>query len=139
MIPLQDLPANRSPASLTAGSFLEPGAATAWMRMSVPLVAGEEITPLRWVLTAADSGNGVSVALDFHRYVFINADFIVGLYRSPVGEWVCLDARSVVDGAGIGLAGTVLHDERGQLARRLTPCTWSCAAVTACGATSAHR
>ncbi|MEV6839608.1 thioesterase family protein [Streptomyces sp. NPDC051133] len=98
-----------------AGSFLEPGPATAWMRMRVPLVAGEGIAPLSRVLTAADSGNGVSAELDFRRYVFINADLTVSLHRHPEGEWVCLDARTMVDGAGIGLAASALHDEKGPL------------------------
>jgi hypothetical protein len=100
-----------------AGSFLESGPATAWMRMRVPLIAGEEITPLSRVLTAADSGNGVSAELDFHRYVFINADLTVSLHRHPEGEWVCLDARTMVDTAGIGLAESALHDEKGPLGR----------------------
>ncbi|MEU7427525.1 thioesterase family protein [Streptomyces sp. NPDC040750] len=100
-----------------AGSFLEPGPATAWMRMRVPLVAGEAVTPLSRVLTAADSGNGVGSALDFHRYVFVNADLTVSLHRHPEGEWVCLDARTMVDGAGIGLAESALHDEKGPLGR----------------------
>ncbi|MFJ3231186.1 thioesterase family protein [Streptomyces sp. NPDC086787] len=100
-----------------AGSFLEPGPATAWMRMRVPLIAGEEITPLSRVLTAADSGNGVSATLDFQRYVFVNADLTVSLHRHPEGEWVCLDARTMVDGAGIGLAESALHDEKGPLGR----------------------
>ncbi|MGH3101114.1 MAG: thioesterase family protein, partial [Thermoleophilia bacterium] len=42
-----------------AGSFLEPGPATAWMRMRHPLVPGEAPSPLCRVLVAADSGNGV--------------------------------------------------------------------------------
>lgn len=100
-----------------AGSFLEPGPATAWLRMRIPLIAGEETTPLSRVLTAADSGNGVSAELDFHRYVFINPDLTVSLHRHPEGEWVCLNARTVVDGAGIGLAESALHDEKGPLGR----------------------
>ncbi|MFK4145209.1 thioesterase family protein [Streptomyces sp. NPDC004065] len=104
-------------ARFAAGSFLEPGPATAWMRMRVPLVAGEEITPLSRVLTAADSGNGVSAELDFGRYVFVNADLTVSLHRHPEGEWVCLDARTMVDGAGIGLAESALHDEKGPIGR----------------------
>ncbi|WP_460072564.1 thioesterase family protein [Streptomyces sp. YKOK-I1] len=100
-----------------AGSFLEPGPAKAWMRMRVPLVAGEEITPLSRVLIAADSGNGVSAELDFHRYVFINTDLTVGVHRHPEGEWVCLDARTMVDASGIGLAESALHDEKGPLGR----------------------
>jgi hypothetical protein len=38
------------------GGFREAGPATVWMRMKVPLVAGEEPTPLVRVLVAADSG-----------------------------------------------------------------------------------
>lgn len=69
------------------------------------------------MLTAADSGNGVSAALDFHRYVFVNADLTVSLHRHPEGDWVCLDARTMVDGGGVGLAESALHDTKGPLGR----------------------
>src|SRR5213078_3746525 len=46
------------------GSFIEPGPALVWMRALHPLVAGEEPSPLQQVLVVADSGNGVSGALD---------------------------------------------------------------------------
>ena len=101
----------------SAGSFVEPGPATAWMRMRVPLVAGEEPSPLSRVLVAADSGNGVSSVLDFQKYVFVNPDLTVHLVRYPAGEWVCLNAATSIDGDGIGLADTGLHDEQGQLGR----------------------
>ena len=97
------------------GGFLEPGPATVWMRMRVPLVAGEEPTPLQRVLVAADSGNGVSAALDWRRYLFINTDLSVHLLRPPDGEWVCLDAVTRVD--GLGLTETELWDERGRIGR----------------------
>lgn len=99
------------------GSFAEQGPATCWMRMRVPLVAGEEPLPLDRVLTAADSGNGVSNVLDFGRHLFVNADLTVHLHRHPVGEWVCLEARTSVDAAGVGLADTRLHDEKGPIGR----------------------
>ncbi|MEV6107719.1 thioesterase family protein [Streptomyces sp. NPDC051940] len=101
----------------TSGAFLELGPATAWFRMRLPLVAGEEIRPLSRVLTAADSGNGISAAVDFSRYVFVNADLTVNVHRHPQGDWVCVDARTSVDGAGIGLAEAGLHDEKGPLGR----------------------
>jgi Thioesterase-like superfamily len=100
-----------------AGSFLDAGPATAWMRMRVPLVEGEEPSPLTRVLVAADSGNGVSNVLDFGRYLFVNTDLTVHLLRYPAGEWVCLDAATAIDSAGIGLADTALHDERGRIGR----------------------
>ena len=99
--------------------FLELGPATVWMRMRHPLVAGEEPTPLQRVLTAADSGNGVSATLDLARYIFINVDLSVHLHRLPAGEWVCLDAITVPEPNGVGLADTALHDERGPIGRAL--------------------
>jgi acyl-Coa thioesterase superfamily protein/acyl-CoA thioesterase superfamily protein len=98
-----------------SGSFIEPGPAVAWMRMRHPLVTGEDPSPLQRVLVAADSGNGVSAPLDFRRFVFVNVDLTVHLARMPVGEWVCLDAATTPEPSGVGLTGTVLHDEDGPI------------------------
>ena len=100
-----------------AGAFLEPGPATVWMRMRQPLVAGEDPTPLQRVLVAADSGNGVSATLDWCRHLFINVDLTVHLHRMPAGEWVCLDAITIPEPTGIGIADTALYDERGPIGR----------------------
>lgn len=100
-----------------SGEFLAPGPATAWMRMLVPLVEGEEPSALDRVLVAADAGNGVSGPLDYRRYVFINADLSVALRRPPDGEWVCLDAVTNAEPDGVGLTDTRLHDERGPIGR----------------------
>ena len=97
------------------GGFIEPGPAQAWMRMRHPLVAGEVPTPLQRVLTAADSGNGVSSTLDWSRYLFINVDLSVHLVRLPHGEWVGLDAITIPEPTGIGITDTALFDERGPL------------------------
>ncbi len=101
------------------GGFRELGPATVWMRMRQPLVAGEEPSPLQRLLAAADSGNGVSATLDLAGHLFINVDLTVHLIRLPVGEWVCLDAITVPDAAGVGLADSALHDEHGPLGRAL--------------------
>jgi hypothetical protein len=104
-------------ARFTSGSFLDRGPATCWLRMRVPLVAGEKTAPLDRVLVAADSGNGVSNVLDFSAHLFVNPDLTVHLHRHPAGEWVCLDARTTVDPCGVGMAETVLHDEEGPIGR----------------------
>ena len=104
-----------------AGSFLELGPATVWMRMRHPLVPGEPPSPLCRVLIAADSGNGVSAALDFRAWRFVNPDLTVYLLRYPAGEWVALEA-STTAADGIGLADTTLHDEQG-------PIGWSAQAL----------
>ncbi|MDJ0384118.1 thioesterase family protein [Streptomyces sp. G-G2] len=101
----------------TEGTFVEPGPGTCWMRMRVPLVVGEETRPLDRVLVAADSGNGVGAVLDIAKYLFVNGDLTVHLHRHPVGEWVCVQARTSVDPGGIGLADSRLHDEEGPIGR----------------------
>lgn len=99
------------------GGFLEPGPATAWARMRLPLVEDEEVTPLSRVLVLADSGNGISSAVDFSRWLFINPDLTVYLHRLPRDEWVCLDAQTTVEPNGIGLASSVLADQTGVIGR----------------------
>jgi hypothetical protein len=101
------------------GSFREPGPGTAWIRMTAPLVEGETPSPLERVLTVADSGNGVSAALDHNRYVFVNTDLTVLLHREAEGEWIALDSETVVEPEGVGMTTTVLHDRRGPLGRAL--------------------
>lgn len=93
------------------------GALAAWMRMRVPLVAGEEPTPLQRVVCAADSGGGISKVLDIDRYTFMNADLSIHVHREPVGEWICLDARTTPQDDGVGIADTALLDIRGPIGR----------------------
>jgi hypothetical protein len=101
------------------GSFRKPGPAVAWLKMSVPLLPGEEPSPLVRVLVAADSANGVSCALDPREYVFVNTDLNVFLHRAPEGEWVGMDSRTILDPSGVGLTETVLHDRSGSVGRAL--------------------
>jgi len=99
------------------GGFDQPGPAAAWLRMRHPLVAGEPVTPLVRALIAADSGNGISGALPFGSWLYVNPDLTVSLHRHPVGEWVCPDATTTVDPAGIGLALSTLSDRGGAFGR----------------------
>src|SRR4051794_41079596 len=100
------------------GSFGEPGPATDWIRLRVPLVAGEETSPLCRVAAAADFGNGISWVLSRNDgYGFINPDLTIYLHRYPVGEWVCLDAATYVGPHGTGLAESQLFDAQGPIGR----------------------
>jgi Thioesterase-like superfamily len=92
------------------------GRAAAWMRLRVPLVLGEAPSPAQRVLTVADSGSGVGAAFDPFRLVpFINADLTVSLHRLPDGDWIGLDAATVLESHGIGLTRTGLYDELGPI------------------------
>lgn len=109
-----DLVENR----LVEGRFFQ-GPCTAWFRLKYPLVAGEGASPYQRVAVAADSGNGISAVLDIQAYLFVNSDLTIHLLRRPVGEWVCLQARTALGGHGGGLAESVLYDEAGLIGRAM--------------------
>ena len=101
------------------GQFAARGPATVWVRLAVPVVPGEEPTPLQRVAAAADFGNGVSSELDFGDYLFINPDLTVYLHRPAIGEWVCIDSSTRIGVPGVGLAQCALWDVHGPLGRSL--------------------
>jgi len=105
---------------MVVGGFDERGPAIDWIRLNQPLVAGEPTSPLCRVLAAADFGNGISSVLSrADGFSFINPDLTVYLHRDPVGEWICLDARTQVSATGIGMAESALWDEQGPIGRSL--------------------
>jgi hypothetical protein len=109
--------AGELPEQDTASNHIPSGAATVWMRLRHPLLADELLTPLARVVATSDFGNGVAAVLPFDRYVFINADLTISLDRRPHGEWVALQARTLLHPDGIGWAESVLHDELGPVGR----------------------
>ena len=98
---------------VAGGSLTAPGPAAVWSRMRYPLVPDEEPSPLERVLATADSGNGVSWELDLGRWHFINPELTVHLHREASGEWICLDAQTMISTGGAGLATSVLSDLTG--------------------------
>jgi hypothetical protein len=98
-----------------AGSWSQPGPATAWGRLRIPLVDGEEPSGLQRLMVLADCGNGVSSALPIADWLFINPDLTVHLSRYPRGEWMCIDAATTVDPQGFGVAVSTLYDADGRV------------------------
>jgi acyl-coenzyme A thioesterase PaaI-like protein len=94
------------------------GRATVWFRLRVPVVAGEETSPLMRVAAAADFGNGISAVVDWDGgWMFINPDLTIHLSRYPRGEWVALEAVTHGSDDGIGFAESGLYDEDGRIGR----------------------
>lgn len=89
------------------------GPGTAWFRLARPVVGDEAPSPAMIAAAAADFGNGISQVLSFEGWLFINTDLTVQLFRPPSGEWVAVEARTVVQPGGVGLALSTLHDEEG--------------------------
>lgn len=93
------------------------GPARVWMRLRHPLLPGEPAGALARLAATADFGNGVGAELPFSSFLFINADLTIHLHRLPVGEWIGLDARTLLRADGTGLAESVLHDLEGPVGR----------------------
>lgn len=112
MIGYQDLIESR----IAEGAMFS-GPSAVWFRMRYPLVAGEQTSALQRVAVAADSGNGISAILDWSRYIFVNSDLTINLLRQAEGEWICIDARTLLGPNGGGLAEARIFDAQGLIGR----------------------
>jgi len=99
--------------SFVDGQFDRSGPATVWTRVRVPLVEGEGITPLGRLLVMADAASGVSAALDWSKWSFVNVDLGIHLERPPAGEWMAMEARTAIGPTGMGLCTSKLFDRDG--------------------------
>ncbi|MBV9830255.1 MAG: thioesterase family protein [Marmoricola sp.] len=99
------------------GAVTRPGAANVWMRPRLPLVPGEEMSPLQRLLCCVDSASGASSVLDPERWTFMNTELTVHVLRPPAGEWVCLQAQTTLGPGSVGLATSDVYDGQGQVAR----------------------
>jgi hypothetical protein len=97
----------------TAGEWNAPGPATAWARLCRPLIAGEEPTGLERLLVMADAASGISAALDWTEWLFVNVELGIHLARPPRGEWLGMDARTDIGPTGMGLCTSTLFDSDG--------------------------
>jgi hypothetical protein len=105
--------------SFVKGALTEPGPATAWFRLRGPVVDGEPTTQLQRTMAAADFGNGISSAVRWDQFTFVNPELTVFLLREPQGDWIGNDAVPAIDPGGIGLADATLHDAHGPFGRAL--------------------
>ncbi|NUR06702.1 MAG: thioesterase family protein [Nocardioidaceae bacterium] len=99
------------------GAVHETGPGTVWMRPRVALVEGEEMSPVQRLMTCVDSASGVSAELDIAEWAFLNTELTVHVLRPPAGEWVCLDAVTVLGSGHVGVATSTVHDEHGPVPR----------------------
>jgi hypothetical protein len=99
-----------------AGGFDRAGPATAWFRLRVPVVDGEEPSGAMRAAAIADFGNGLSWVLP-ESWLFINPDLSLHLLRPPSGEWICLAARTLTSSTGVGMAESAVYDREGRVGR----------------------
>lgn len=94
------------------------GVKQCWVRATMPLVAGEEPSPLVQVFSVVDAANGISAYLDPTSVTWMNMDMTVHFHRSPrpVDGWVGVLGDQLVGGEGIGTTVSRLYDGAGAFA-----------------------
>lgn len=98
------------------GSHEDPGPGVSWIRYRVPVIEGEALTPLTRVAAVADlaAAAGWDHAPGSRNY--INPDLTLQLARSPVGEWLAIEA-STRHGQGAALLDAAVYDDDGFVGR----------------------
>lgn len=101
------------------GAFDRTGPATVYAKPRVPIVAGEDTSPLGRLLLMVDSANGISAELPPSKFTFVPVELTLSLRRHPRTEWVGMRARTTIDPDGIGTTHADLFDEAGYLGTAL--------------------
>jgi hypothetical protein len=77
------------------------------------LLPGRPASPLQLTAALADFGSGISALVDGNAWSYHNLDLSLHLHRNPGGEWICLDAASLIGPNGTGVCRSTLHDAAG--------------------------
>lgn len=103
----------------TSGGFATLGVATAWTRLRVAVVSGEQPGRLAHVMAMVDSANGMSAELDVRKYLSVPVNLTVSIARMPEGEWIGMSARTEIAEEGAGTTHARLFDGRGYFGQAL--------------------
>jgi hypothetical protein len=95
------------------GNIDEPGPGAVWARPRIDLLAGQTLSGLQRAVLIGDSASGISSALDWSTWSFLNVDLDVHLSRPVVGEWLYMDAATQLGANGSALARSTLADTCG--------------------------
>ena len=104
-------------AKLASGPERVRGPTAMWFRADQPIVDGAPISAAMRAAIASDFCNGVSSPLDPQQWSFVNGDTTVHLARLPIGEWILVDAATILGGSGGGIASAALADRDGYFGR----------------------
>lgn len=111
-----------------SGSTEESGPGVVWSRLRVPLMEGEEPSPLVRTGTLADLA--AAVGWEHGEDVsFINPDITLQLGRYPRGEWVCVAARNHRSAGAVAFNEATFYDDEGPFGRVLQTLVESAAPI----------
>jgi hypothetical protein len=103
---------------LTGGTE-EPGPGSVWVRLRVPVVEGEQTSPLLSLLTLTDFAAAVGWEHSPTGAAFINTDVTLQINRYPVGPWLLMDSRTHASQIGVAFLETTISDDAGPFGRVL--------------------
>lgn len=94
----------------------EAGPRRLWLRLLLPIVAGQETSGVQRAVAAADfAQGGTHERLPIAQWSFMNADLTVSLSRPPVGEWIGMATEGIVQPTGTGLSIGQIYDQAGRV------------------------
>ena len=96
-------------AALGAGPVFD------WIRVCVPLLPQQALTPLERVAAAVDFASGISGVLPWDSHSFVNPDLTIHLFRPLRGEWVGMASATHHGHHGIGMTDTAVFDLDGRV------------------------
>jgi acyl-CoA thioesterase len=99
------------------GGVREPGRGITWLAMEGEVISGTPPSPFVKACLFSDFGNGVGSVTDRDEWSFANLDITVNFLRMPRGEWILLDAHTVMAGNGHGVVENIFADTEGIYAR----------------------
>jgi hypothetical protein len=86
-----------------------------WIRVCVPLLPEQALTPLQRVAAAVDFASGISGVLPWDSHSFVNPDLTIHLFRPLRGEWVGMASATHHGTHGIGMTDTAVFDLDGRV------------------------
>jgi Thioesterase-like superfamily len=104
-------------AKLASGPERVRGPAAMWFRANQPVVDGAPVSAAMRAAIAADFCNGVSSPLDMRQWSFVNGDTTLHLACQPIGEWILVNAVTILGDSGGGIASAALADRDGYFGR----------------------
>src|SRR5690606_4066262 len=79
------------------------------------VAAVEVMTSIQSLTVMADLDNGNSQALDPLKWLFVNPDITLYVYRLPRGEWIGMRSKVHQGAHGIGVTETAVYDRDGRV------------------------
>ena len=95
------------------GEVRTPGRGVTWLAMDGEVIRGTAPSPFVKACLISDFGNGIGSATRHDEWSFANLDISVNFLRMPHGEWLLIDAQTVMAGNGHGLAQSTFADADG--------------------------